>query len=41
MEGLDPFFKDLSTTDTKKKISTGENIVNYLGNPDNRDHILN
>jgi len=35
MEGLDQFFSDLSTTDTKKKLTTGENIINFLGNPDN------
>ena len=27
MEGLDPFFKDLATTDTKKKIAHGETII--------------
>ncbi|XP_023332742.1 CLIP-associating protein [Eurytemora carolleeae] len=30
MSGLDQFFSDLSTTDTKKKLSHGDNIINYL-----------
>ena len=29
-EGLDQFFNDLSTTDTKKKLVIGENILAYL-----------
>ena len=30
MSGLEQFFPDLSTTDTKKKLTIGVNIVNYL-----------
>ena len=30
MSGLDQFFSDLSTTDTKKKLSHGDNIIQYL-----------
>ena len=35
MEGLDQFYADLSTPDTKKKITHGQNIINYLGDPNN------
>jgi len=35
MEGLDQFYTDLSTVDTKKKITHGQNIINYLGDPNN------
>ena len=35
MEGLDQFFADLSTVDTKKKITHGQNIINYLGDQNN------
>ena len=31
---MDEFLVDLATSDTKKKLQIGENIVNYLGNPD-------
>ena len=30
MSGLEQFAPDLSTTDTKKKLTVGVNIVNYL-----------
>ena len=30
MAGLDQFYSDLTTTDTKKKITIGTNIINYL-----------
>ena len=30
MAGLDQFYSDLATTDTKKKITIGTNIINYL-----------
>ena len=30
MSGLDEFYPDLVTTDTKKKLTVGVNIVNYL-----------
>lgn len=30
MAGLDQFYQDLSTTDTKKKLTVGQNIINYL-----------
>jgi len=35
MEGLDQFFADLSTVDTKKKITHGQNVINYLGDQNN------
>jgi hypothetical protein len=35
MGSLDAYLADLATSDTKKKLQIGENIVNYLGNPDN------
>jgi len=35
MAGLDQFFTDLSTVDTKKKITHGQNIINYLGDQNN------
>eukprot|EP00092_Neocalanus_flemingeri_P004447 GFUD01004782.1.p1 GENE.GFUD01004782.1~~GFUD01004782.1.p1 ORF type:complete len:1502 (+),score=448.94 GFUD01004782.1:193-4698(+) len=35
MAGLDQFFADLSTADTKTKITHGQNIINYLGDKDN------
>lgn len=35
MEGLDQFYADLSTVDTKKKITHGQNIINYLGDQSN------
>jgi len=31
--GLDQFLADLGTTDAKKKLTTGQNIINYLGDP--------
>jgi len=31
--GLDQFLTDLGTTDAKKKLTTGQNIINYLGDP--------
>jgi hypothetical protein len=34
MGSLDEFLADLATSDTKKKLQHGENIINYLGNPD-------
>ena len=35
MSGLDDFYPDLSTTDTKKKLTVGVNIVNYLKDENN------
>ena len=35
MSGLDEFYPDLSTTDTKKKLTVGVNIVNYLKDENN------
>jgi len=35
MEGLDQFVTDLSTVDTKKKITHGQNVINYLGDQNN------
>ena len=35
MAGLDQFYQDLSTTDTKKKITVGQNIINYLEDENN------
>ena len=35
MSGLDQFYADLSTTDTKKKIQHGENVIKYLQQEDN------
>ena len=32
---MDDFAIQLSTTDTKKKISVGQDIIDYLGQPDN------
>ena len=34
-QGLDQFQTDLATTDTKKKITVGGNIINYLADQDN------
>ena len=33
MSSLDTYYESISTTDTKKKISVGLDIVNYLGDP--------
>ena len=35
MEGLDEFSASLGTTDTKKKLSVGSQIIEYLGDPGN------
>jgi len=35
MAGLDQFYQDLSTTDTKKKLTVGQNIINYLEDDSN------
>ncbi len=35
MGSMDVFLADIATSDTKKKLQIGENIVNYLGNLDN------
>ena len=35
MAGLDQFYSDLTTTDTKKKITIGHNIINYLEDDNN------
>ena len=35
MSGLDQFYSDLSTTDTKKKLTVGQNIINYLEDDNN------
>jgi hypothetical protein len=32
---MDDFAVHLSTTDTKKKLSVGQNIIDFLGQPDN------
>ena len=32
---MDEFAVHLATTDTKKKLSVGQDIVDYLGQPDN------
>ena len=32
---MDDFAIQLGTTDTKKKISVGQDIIDYLGQPDN------
>ena len=32
---MDDFASQLSTTDTKKKISVGQEIIDYLGQPEN------
>ena len=32
---MDDFASQLSTTDTKKKISVGQDIIDYLGQPEN------
>ena len=34
MSGLDDFYPDLSSTDTKKKLTVGQNIINYLETSD-------
>jgi hypothetical protein len=40
MGSLDEFLADLATSDTKKKLQHGENIINYLGNPDTSTGML-
>ena len=35
MSSLDQFYSDLTTTDTKKKITIGHNIINYLEDDNN------
>ena len=35
MSGLDEFYPDLASTDTKKKLTVGGNIINYLKDEDN------
>ena len=35
MSSLDDFALHLSTTDTKKKLTIGQEIIDYLGQPDN------
>ena len=32
---MDDFALQLGTTDTKKKISVGQDVIDYLGQPDN------
>ncbi|CAL4074497.1 unnamed protein product, partial [Meganyctiphanes norvegica] len=32
---MDVFLAQMGTTDTRKKLSLGTDIINYLGNPDN------
>ena len=35
MASLNDMVLQLSTNDTKKKLSIGQDIIDYLGNPDN------
>ena len=35
MNKLDEFAQHLSTHDTKKKLNVGQEIIDYLGQPDN------
>ena len=35
MGRLYEFSRDLSTSDTKKKLTVGQDIIDYLGDPDN------
>ena len=35
MAGLDQYMSDLSSTDTKKKLTVGQNIINYLEDDNN------
>ena len=35
MAGLDQYMSDLTSTDTKKKLTVGQNIINYLEDDNN------
>jgi hypothetical protein len=35
MSEFDDLIQQLATNDTKKKLSVGQSVIDYLGNPDN------